>query len=166
MKTLEELGFELADIIFDIGDEFVDMINDIGEICEDLPELLEGDWENVKEARDINMLISEFDAEEELLEEELELGDHLYALRLGYTHHGIYIGDGQVIHYLAEQVKIDTVKTFGAGFRICKKELWESYTSYEAEEIVERARSRMGEMEYHLLFNNCEQFCRWCRCGE
>ena len=33
---------------------------------------------------------------------DLELADHLFVQRLGYTHHGMYIGDGQVIHYLRE----------------------------------------------------------------
>ena len=28
------------------------------------------------------------------------LGSHLVAFRLGYTHHGIYIGRGLVVHYL------------------------------------------------------------------
>ena len=26
-------------------------------------------------------------------------GDHIYANYGGYTHHGIYCGDGKVIHY-------------------------------------------------------------------
>jgi cell wall-associated NlpC family hydrolase len=29
----------------------------------------------------------------------MQPGDHLVSLRLGYTHHGLYLGDGRVIHY-------------------------------------------------------------------
>ena len=28
-----------------------------------------------------------------------KIGSHLKVARLGYTHHGIYIGDNKVIHY-------------------------------------------------------------------
>ncbi|MBD8032914.1 lecithin retinol acyltransferase family protein [Solibacillus sp. Sa1YVA6] len=28
-----------------------------------------------------------------------------------------------------------------------------------------RARSRIGEMDYNLAMNNCENFVRWCRIG-
>ena len=37
---------------------------------------------------------------------------------------------------------------------------------YSGEEIVLRARSRLGERRYHLLRNNCEHFCSWCQLGE
>ena len=29
----------------------------------------------------------------------MQAGDHLVTPRAGYTHHGLYIGDQQVIHY-------------------------------------------------------------------
>jgi Lecithin retinol acyltransferase len=34
------------------------------------------------------------------------------------------------------------------------------------EEMVRRARSRLGVRRYHLLGNNCEQLCNWCQLGE
>ena len=34
------------------------------------------------------------------------------------------------------------------------------------EDVVRRARSRLGERRYHLLRNNCEHFCNWCQLGE
>jgi hypothetical protein len=36
---------------------------------------------------------------------------------------------------------------------------------YSPEEIVRRARSRLGENDYRLLTNNCEHFCNWCLNG-
>lgn len=35
-----------------------------------------------------------------------------------------------------------------------------------AAEVVRRAESRLGEAGYHLLFNNCESFAKWCVTGE
>lgn len=32
---------------------------------------------------------------------------------------------------------------------------------YSARETIQRARSRIGEDRYHLLFNNCEHFAIW-----
>jgi hypothetical protein len=37
---------------------------------------------------------------------------------------------------------------------------------FNENEIVHRARSRLGESRYDLLRNNCEHFCNWCRLGE
>ena len=38
--------------------------------------------------------------------------------------------------------------------------------AYAADEIVERARSRIGEQRYRITTNNCEHFCEWCLRGE
>ncbi len=39
------------------------------------------------------------------------------------------------------------------------------YRVYSAHETVERAKSRVGEDEYSLIFNNCEHFALWCKTG-
>lgn len=36
---------------------------------------------------------------------------------------------------------------------------------YSPEETVNRAKSRLGENKYSLLFNNCEHFAIWCKTG-
>jgi hypothetical protein len=36
---------------------------------------------------------------------------------------------------------------------------------FTAEEVIERARSRLGENRYHVLKNNCEHLCEWCLRG-
>jgi predicted ATPase len=36
---------------------------------------------------------------------------------------------------------------------------------YSGRETVERARSRLGEDKYNLVFNNCEHFAVWCKTG-
>ena len=35
--------------------------------------------------------------------EEPQPGSHLISPRRGYTHHGIYVGDGKVVHYAGLQ---------------------------------------------------------------
>lgn len=39
------------------------------------------------------------------------------------------------------------------------------YHLYSAEETVKRAKSKIGETEYSLIFNNCEHFAIWCKTG-
>jgi hypothetical protein len=36
----------------------------------------------------------------------------------------------------------------------------------DRDEVVRRARLRLGENRYHVLTNNFEHFCEWCVCGE
>jgi len=36
---------------------------------------------------------------------------------------------------------------------------------FDRAESVERAYSRLGEDDYHILFNNCEHFVSWCISG-
>ena len=38
-------------------------------------------------------------------------------------------------------------------------------STYHADQVVERARSRLGEDRYHLLDNNCEHLVEWCLHG-
>lgn len=39
------------------------------------------------------------------------------------------------------------------------------YHLFSPEETVERAKSRLGEDKYSLVFNNCEHFAIWCKTG-
>lgn len=94
-------------------------------------------------------------------------GDHIYSSRICYTHHGIYIGNGKVIHYsgFADDMKsgdicITTLKEFGNGNTV--KVLERPFRVFNHRESVERAYSRLGEDLYSLIFNNCEHFVNWC----
>lgn len=40
-----------------------------------------------------------------------------------------------------------------------------NYKKYDRPEIIDRARSRIGENNYRLIFNNCEHFALWCATG-
>jgi hypothetical protein len=100
----------------------------------------------------------------------IPLGAHLVTPRKWYSHHGIYVGGGRVVHYAGlsqrlrrgpvEEVTLESfAKQF--GFRIEPH----AAPAFPAEEIVRRARTRIGENRYGLLSNNCEHFSRWCVTG-
>ena len=51
-------------------------------------------------------------------------------------------------------------------FSIIRKFLRSSdYHLYSPKETIERARSRIGQHDYNLAFNNCEHFAVWCKTG-
>jgi hypothetical protein len=95
------------------------------------------------------------------------IGAHLITPWLGFAHHGIYVGDGKVIHYgalvydiIRKPVEEVTLETFAGGrpiFIVQHDEL-----AFDVPTILERARSRLGESKYRLLSNNCEHFVEWC----
>ena len=89
-------------------------------------------------------------------------GDHIAVDRELYSHHAIYDGHGGVVEYDDFIVRTASLEAFAQGAKIYRVE---EVAAYAPDEIMERARSRMGEQEYHLLFNNCENFATWCRCG-
>lgn len=97
-------------------------------------------------------------------------GTHLVTSRRGYTHHGIYVGHGMVVHYAglsrllqSGPVEEVTMRQFSMGRPVRIAGQCESL--YSLQEIVRRARSRLGENKYHVLKNNCEHFCNWCITG-
>jgi Lecithin retinol acyltransferase len=99
--------------------------------------------------------------------DEPPLGAHLVTPRRGYLHHGIYVGNGRVVHYSARafcllRCPVEEVALEGFARR---KVIWvraHAPGSYDPQEIIRRARSRLGENRYRLLTNNCEHFCEWC----
>jgi hypothetical protein len=102
---------------------------------------------------------------------DLRRGAHLATQRRGYVHHGIYIGNGKVIHYAGLSrrlcrgpVEIVSVEDFAAGFGF--EVIAHLRVQYSGLEVVRRALSRLGERNYKLLTNNCEHFCMWCLFGQ
>jgi lecithin:retinol acyltransferase len=94
------------------------------------------------------------------------IGAHVTTPRHGYMHHGIYVGAGRVVHYAGYSsgfrvgpVEEVSIEAFADGHPVN----WRARTScFAPDEIVRRARSRLGEDSYRLLRNNCEHFCAWC----
>jgi Lecithin retinol acyltransferase len=101
----------------------------------------------------------------------LRIGDHLISARRFTSHHGIYAGNGQIIHYAglasglqAGPVKVSPLIEFLADHPYKVREY--KTRTYSREESVERARARIGEDLYHPVFNNCEHFVTWCITGK
>lgn len=104
------------------------------------------------------------------IDQEPGLGAHLATSRLWYTHHGIYIGTGKVVHYsgLSRYWRSGPVEEVTLSDFVSGHSVWivdHAQSTYSANVIVGRARSRVGEHDYRLLTNNCEHFCNWCVIG-
>ncbi|QUM76490.1 lecithin retinol acyltransferase family protein [Moritella sp. 24] len=101
----------------------------------------------------------------------LRIGDHLLVSRKVYTHHGIYVGNNQVIHYsgLADGLQsgpvLKTSLTDFTGGEVLHKREYQN-PSYSRSQIVNRAESRLGELLYNVHSNNCEHFCCWTVTGK
>jgi hypothetical protein len=99
--------------------------------------------------------------------EEPALGAHLVTPRLGFAHHGIYVGGGNVVHYgaLARHFRRASVEEVSLAFFVHGHALYlrpHTAQRFDGHEVIRRARSRLGENRYGLLRNNCEHFCEWC----
>lgn len=89
-----------------------------------------------------------------------DLADHLVTPRIGYTHHGLYAGNGTVLEYSRKGVNLVSLEEFSEGYPVSvEPHLMRIYNRHES---VQRGISRLGEDEYNLIFNNCERFVNWC----
>lgn len=91
-----------------------------------------------------------------------------------YTHHGLYVGDGQVVHYsgfadaanpAAGPVEKIDLEGFAQGRAIMVREYDSAERIYARDATCRRAESRIGEDLYSLLGNNCEHFVMWAITG-
>lgn len=145
-RRQEEKAWELHPVL----GSGLQTLNNIGDTVENLCDSFEFGLSRALFAKDV---------------EDLTIGDHLFVQRIGYTHHGIYVGDGRVVHYLRDRVSEDSLTTFADGAKIQRKSEDESPLSYSQSEAAARARRRVGESDYNLIIRNCENFVRWCRNG-
>jgi len=101
----------------------------------------------------------------------IPIGAHLVTPRFGYEHHGIYVGDGRVVHYAGMSrtlrggpVQEVSLEAFLAGRPLRTRA--HARAGFAPTVVVERARSRVGENRYRVTTNNCEHFCSWCLSGQ
>ena len=105
-------------------------------------------------------------------------GDHLFVYRTGYSHHGIDLGNGRVIHFESDpwrkltgtiarkdspKIREVSLDEFSGGrplyvrqYEVCD----------EVETVIERSTSRIDEVGYDVFGNNCEHFAVWCKTGK
>ena len=100
----------------------------------------------------------------------MQIGDHVVTPRIGYTHHGLYLGNKEVIHYVGSslggpsgRITQVSLEQFCQGNGCTVREY--PIRIYGRKESVQRAYKRLGEAQYDLLLNNCEQFVTWCIMG-
>jgi len=107
-----------------------------------------------------------------LTEKDLNPGDHIYAGRKGflYSHHGIYTGNGNVIHYTgAEKEKKDPLVTntdiedFLKDGKLRRRN-YKKRLRYS--ETLNLAKRHLSDNAYSLAFNNCEHFATFCATGK
>ncbi|SOE95148.1 Lecithin retinol acyltransferase [Burkholderia sp. D7] len=98
-------------------------------------------------------------------------GAHLVTQRPGYEHHGIYVGNGRVVHYAGfgrsmhrGPIEETTLERFAAGREVRVRV--HPTAMFTGQDAVRRVRSRLGEDHYRLLSNNCEHLCAWALFGE
>lgn len=99
-------------------------------------------------------------------------GDHLSVKRMHglYTHHGIDMGDGTVVHLSGEPLR-------RRDACVCRTPMAEFLKGGEAQvvrysnncrgadEIVQTALAHLGEKGYDVWRNNCEHFATYCVTG-
>lgn len=101
-------------------------------------------------------------------------GDHIRVKLKGYYHHGIYIGNDEVIQFghpfdvFSNHDEIAVIKSniedfLHGGFlevRIYNKK--ELKKKRPADQIIKTANELIGTKGYHILYNNCEHFANYC----
>jgi len=103
----------------------------------------------------------------------IERGTHLKVSRGLYTHHGIYVGNGHVVHYsgLANglnkgKVELTSLSEFmGEAIELKYVKYETTIPTYTQDEICERALKCLNENHYNIILNNCEHFSCWCVTG-
>ena len=87
-----------------------------------------------------------------------------------YYQHVVYIGNGRVIHFSGAGSEIstksrviveDSIADFVKDGVVMVLNV-PSDKRLPLEEIIARAKSRIGETDYNLIGNNCEHFASWC----
>ena len=107
-----------------------------------------------------------------IIEKDLNIGDHVYVRRkkLLYSHHGIYSGEGTVIHFKgAVREKKDPVviktdlENFLNGGKL-KRRNYKRRLPHDA--TLRIAEDHISKKGYSLAFNNCEHFATYCATGK
>lgn len=96
-------------------------------------------------------------------------GDHVYVKRVGYTHHGVEVDDGMVVHFTGTPgnkrgaaIRREPIDVFRCGGVV---QIRRYEQRLEPDEVAQRAESKLGQSGYNLYANNCEHFARWCVTG-
>ncbi|MFI3253583.1 MAG: lecithin retinol acyltransferase family protein [Eubacteriales bacterium] len=91
--------------------------------------------------------------------------DHLVVNRGPFDHHGIFMGNSQVIHLASDRnVHIDTIEDFVGQGKARRRKSRNSSANDTAEEILRSAMTCIERKDKE--FKSWEHFANWCRRGE
>lgn len=97
---------------------------------------------------------------------QLQRGDHVRVFRIGYQHHAIYVGSGQLVEFGGGvgggPVAHVTLEDFA---RRDRAEIVEHDDALPREDVAVRAEQQIGRDGFALWSNNCEHFASWCATG-
>jgi hypothetical protein len=97
-----------------------------------------------------------------MVAQKMARADHIYVRSAIFVRHGIDCGDGTAIYYNGERIIRTSIRTFDNSNQYRVKR----YGRHDSDNVViDRARSRVGEIRHDLIFNNCEHFATWCKIG-
>ena len=105
-----------------------------------------------------------------------------------YNHYGVRVENDEIVHLTSARglntsdvfhgiIAGKIYSTTNPSIGVIEKEkcsalykegdkLYAEHCSLPTREILDRANSKVGEVGYNLLSNNCEHFARWCCDGE
>ena len=105
-----------------------------------------------------------------LSEKDLNLGDHIYVRRRVYSHHGIYAGDGTVIHYTGEEkekkdplIRETDIEAFLKDGKLRRRDYKKRLPPSET---LSFAKKHLSDNSYSITLNNCEHFATYCATGK
>jgi len=99
-------------------------------------------------------------------------GDHICVRRKGrfYSHHGIYMGDGKVVHFagsIREKIDPEVHETDLSRFLkdgIVRRRDYKQ--RLPASQTMRIAREQLSDRSYSMIWNNCEHFATYCVTGK
>jgi hypothetical protein len=104
-----------------------------------------------------------------------QVGDQIYVWRLGfmYKHHGIYIGEDQVVHFHGSspedaEIKQTSLQEFSNGNPVYIQQYTHTFAGVcPSNKVVKRAKKMIGYFrgQYDLFTFNCEHFAVMCKTG-
>ncbi len=123
-------------------------------------------------------VFTEIEEDEIWIKRDPKPADHIKVSRGLYTHHGIFVGYNEVIHFASKE---DSDDILGNNNEVISTSLdkflrngileIKEYTDEELEDlypvndIISYARHCVGDDGYNLIFNNCEHFANSCTLG-
>ena len=99
-------------------------------------------------------------------------GDHIYVKRKSrfYIHHGIYMGEGKVIHFTGSirekvdpEVRETDLSRFLKGGKLKKRDYRKRLP---ASETIRIAKEQLSDKNFSIIWNNCEHFATYCATGK